>query len=166
MSRLINKKSVIVLVVIALAVATIFIYLYLGTTVFKNKSYQFAQTQADKFLEQHKDDKAIAAYRLVVDHNKSITERYDAALQIAVIYINEQKYDNAIYWYKEAEKIANKEQFGDVQGVALAAELKGDKSTAVTYYKKALDLYPSNSPIVSMEKAQLKQKIIELGGQP
>jgi len=89
-------------------------------------------------------------------------EKFELYLQQGVNYENENKWNDALTSYKNAEAI-NKtsnvyESLGRVQ------ENLGNKTEAINYYKQAIPLLSQNSPMYNSYKQALQDKITALGG--
>jgi tetratricopeptide (TPR) repeat protein len=89
-------------------------------------------------------------------------EKFDLYFQQGINFENQQKWDDALNSYKQAEVIKKTWQL--YQAMGRSAESKGDKTTAVSYYKKALPLVPETDPLHDFNVNQLQAKITELGG--
>lgn len=89
-------------------------------------------------------------------------EKYGLIFQQGITFENEQKFDEAIAKYKEAEAIQANQTVAEA--LARTAEAKGDKTLALEYYKKALERVPVNHPNAEGNKEFFNYKIKELGG--
>jgi tetratricopeptide (TPR) repeat protein len=89
-------------------------------------------------------------------------EKYALYFQQGVNAENQQKWDDALGSYKQAEAIKKTWQIYSAMG--RVAEAKGDKKAAADYYKKALPLVPADLPLHDYNVNLLKAKITELGG--
>jgi tetratricopeptide (TPR) repeat protein len=92
----------------------------------------------------------------------SDSEKYDLTFQQGITYENQEKFDQAIEKYKQAEVL--KATFAVAEAIARAAEAKDDKSLALEYYKKALERIPADEPNAEGYKEIYNYKIKELGG--
>jgi tetratricopeptide (TPR) repeat protein len=89
-------------------------------------------------------------------------EKYDLYFQQGVNNENQQKWDDALNSYKQAEAI--KKTWQIYSAMARVAETKGDKAGALGYYKKALPLVPADLPLHDFNVKNFQTKITELGG--
>lgn len=95
----------------------------------------------------------------------SAKAKHDLYLQQGVTYENQKDYDAAMASYRKAESA--KETMDAAQSIARMAEQKGDKALAITYYKKAIPLIPSQDAMKDALKKYFENKIKVLeGGQP
>lgn len=89
-------------------------------------------------------------------------EKYELYLQQGVNSENEEKWDDAIASYKNAEAIKKTATVYIALGRASAA--KGDNKAAVNYYKQAIPLMNTQDPMYEADKRRLEDKIKALGG--
>lgn len=95
----------------------------------------------------------------------SAQAKHDLYLQQGVTYENQANYDAAMESYKKAE--AAKESMDAAQSIARMYEIKEDKASAITYYKKAATLVPEDETMRDALKKYFENKVIVLeGGQP
>jgi tetratricopeptide (TPR) repeat protein len=79
-------------------------------------------------------------------------------------YLERGNYEDALFYYLDAVKIAPEENVNAYLGVANAAEGKNDKVTAKNYYQKAVDFYNKeqgagtyNNQIVSLLQDKIEK---------
>ncbi len=94
--------------------------------------------------------------------SRSNDEKFELYIQQAVNYENQQKWDDALNSYKQAESL--KQTSGLYESMGRVAEAKGDKTAALGYYKKAVPLVPTADPLHDFYVNQLQSKITGLGG--
>ena len=97
--------------------------------------------------------------------NLSDGAKYELHMQQGITYENETNYDAAMESYKKAESVHASTDAA--QSIARMYEAKGDKSSAITYYKKAITLIPKDDAMYEATKKFFENTIIVLeGGQP
>lgn len=89
-------------------------------------------------------------------------EKYELYLQQGVNNENDEKWDDAIASYKSAEAI--KKTATVYIGLGRCYEAKGDKQTAVNYYKQSIPLLDSNDPMYEADKRRIEDKVKAFGG--
>lgn len=90
--------------------------------------------------------------------------KYTLLMQRGITYENQQKYDDAIKTYQEAEAIKATQAIAEA--IARAAEAKGDKQLAIEYYKKAISrIDKETNPRAESEQSYYEKQIENLGGQ-
>jgi tetratricopeptide (TPR) repeat protein len=94
----------------------------------------------------------------------SNSDKYALYFQQGATYANEGKYQAAIDSFKQAEAVTPSQSLAEA--IANAYEQLGDKPNAIVYYKKAISLISSDSPVGDDDKSVLEQKVRDLGGQP
>ncbi len=104
-------------------------------------------------------NKEIATSIANTDNND---EKYALYFQQGVNAENQQKWNDALNSYKQAESIKKTWQIYSAMG--RVSEAKGDKTAARDYYKQALPLVPADLPLHDYNVNFLKAKITELGG--
>lgn len=119
-----------------------------------------------------KDAQNLANTGKIEDSNKQIAagianassndEKYELYLQQAVNNENEEKWDDAIASYKNAEAIKKTDTV--YIGLGRAYEAKGDKAAAANAYKTAIPLMKTDDPMYEADKRRLEDKIKALGG--
>ena len=107
----------------------------------------------------NQSNKQIASSLATTDNND---EKFDLYLQQGINYENQSKWDDALNSYKQAEAI--KQTYSLYKSMGRVAEAKGDKASALSYYKKALPLVPTNDPLHDFYVNQIQAKITQLGG--
>jgi len=98
------------------------------------------------------------------DPNLTTEQKFTLQFQQGLNYENQQKYADALTWYKKAEATMPTE--GSAQALARASAGAGDKSAAIAYYKKAIARISPNSPVKDSTKANYELQIQNLGGTP
>lgn len=92
----------------------------------------------------------------------SSDEKFELYLQQGLNFENQQKWDDALTSYKNAEAI--KKTANVYESLGRTEEGKGNKAAAVNYYKQAIPLLNQDSPMYASNKQKLQEKITELGG--
>ena len=95
---------------------------------------------------------------------KTPQQKYELYFQQGTTYTNQAKYKEAIASYKEATAFRQTQSL--YYNMALAAEQLDDKSAAISYYKKAIQLIPKTNPVGDGDKTSYEARISELEGQP
>ncbi|HSX16646.1 MAG TPA: tetratricopeptide repeat protein [Patescibacteria group bacterium] len=94
----------------------------------------------------------------------SNSDKYALYYQQGVTYQNENKPQQAIDSFKQAEAIQATQSLETSIGDSYVQ--LGDKTQAIAYYRKAIDLIPTaGNPVAGDDKSALEQKISDLGGQ-
>jgi tetratricopeptide (TPR) repeat protein len=89
-----------------------------------------------------------------------------AYVQLATTYSNAEKYDQAISYYKKAQAIDGTDKLDVVTGLAYTYEAQGNKTDAITYFKKAITLTQKGSdPSKNADIQGFKYEISQLEGQ-
>lgn len=88
--------------------------------------------------------------------------KYSLVFQQGITYENEEKYDEAINSYREAESIKETQEVAEA--IARAAESKGDNELAISYYKKAITLIDDTKPRAESIKQYYEASIKSLEG--
>lgn len=109
----------------------------------RNSSMEKAQQGFGKAMSaytQGDEAKAIELFTNVADNNKSTPQGAYSAFLIGTIYLNQDKYDEAIEWLSQ---VTGRKDAGFIPGEAMEAlgtayEGKGDMEKAVANYEKAL----------------------------
>lgn len=94
--------------------------------------------------------------------NLSTQAKYDLYMQQGVTYEGQKNYDAAMESYRKAESL--KETTEVTSAIASLAESRGDKQTAITYYKKAIPLIPEDDAMKDSLKKYFEDKVTELEG--
>jgi len=86
-------------------------------------------------------DKAVEAFKTVVDNNKSAPSAVYSAYMLGHIFLRQQRYDEAITWFNAA--LSKNAQTGFVgasalEGLAACYEAKGNLQESLNYLKKAV----------------------------
>lgn len=89
-------------------------------------------------------------------------EKFELYLQQGLNFENQEKWDDALTSYKNAEAI--KKTANIYESLGRVEENKGNKTAAINYYKQAIPLLNQNSPMYASYKQKLQEKITELGG--
>jgi tetratricopeptide (TPR) repeat protein len=135
-------KNNTVLASVALALVFILVVGAVYMTI-RRSSIEKAQEGFGKAMSAYvrgDEAKAVELFTNVADNNKSTPQAAYSAYIIGSIYLNQDKYDEAIEWLSQ---VANRNDAGFVPGEALEAlgtayEGKGDIDNAKKYYDKAL----------------------------
>ncbi len=138
----------------------------------KAPSNPAAATATDTLPDAVQKARDLAAAKNFSESNKQLSagiaatsnndEKFELYLQQGVNAENQKKYDDALTSYKNAEAI--KQTWPLYVSLGRTSEEKGDKAAALSYYKKALPLIPSDDPLITADTNELKAKITELGG--
>jgi tetratricopeptide (TPR) repeat protein len=96
--------------------------------------------------------------------NLSNDDKYTLYYQQGANYENYGNNQAALDSYKQAAQ--NKQTQEIYESMAEVAVKLGDKSAAITYYKKEIQLIPTNNPVAKSDKASIEKSITDLGGQP
>ena len=94
--------------------------------------------------------------------NATNDDKYNAYWQLGVNASNNNQPQQAIDYFKKAEAIKSTYTISHL--IAEQAEIIGDKTTAIEYYKKAITQLNTGSPVYDSDKSYLEAKITELGG--
>jgi tetratricopeptide (TPR) repeat protein len=89
-------------------------------------------------------------------------DKYNAYWQLGVNASNSNQPQQAIKYFEQAEAI--KPTYTVSHLIAEQAEMLGDKTTAIAYYKKAITQLDKNSPVYDSDKNYLEGKVTSLGG--
>lgn len=89
--------------------------------------------------------------------------RYDAELMLGNVAIKTGDYHQAYQAYLYADSLSSKPNLEVKLGVAQAATAVGDKATAISYYKQAVELTPKSA---TEKIGELEDEIRGLGGTP
>lgn len=100
------------------------------------------QTAAARFAEGKYDD-AAAAYQWVLDHNKAPLFQAAAAQNLAAVYLQQKKYDQALQAAATPVDAAFQPVLSESKGDILAAQ--GKAAEAKTAYQAALDKLPEGA---------------------
>jgi tetratricopeptide (TPR) repeat protein len=103
-------------------------------------------------------NKQIASSLATTSDNR---EKFNLYMQQGINYENEQKWNDAMNSYKQAEAL--QKTWSVYRAMGRVAESQGDKAAAVGYYKKALPLIPDD-PLREFNTNEMNAKITELGG--
>lgn len=128
-------------------------YMTLMTTterLIDNRKYQQAEQQLKSYLQ------------------KDVAEKYErgAAVRLATVYFNYEKYDQATEWYKKAEAIDGKPTADVAIGLAYTYDAKGDKANAIKYFKQAIELAEkSDDPMAESDKRSYEFEVKRLEGE-
>jgi len=119
--------------------------------------------EADKLATEGNLQGGVDLIDDAIENSSDSHERYILYSEKASLLLNNGKLDEALAAAKlayEAEQIA-----GAAALVAQIAEQKGDKPTAIEYYRKAAELTnPEASPLADEEKRHYEQKVAQLEG--
>lgn len=96
--------------------------------------------------------------------NVSDKDKYTLYVQEGVTYSNDKQYQKALDAFKQAEAVRS--DFTTSHLIAEQAEALGDKTTALTYYKKALSQLDTKAISYRSDKQVYEDKIRSLGGTP
>ncbi|MFZ2125162.1 MAG: tetratricopeptide repeat protein [Candidatus Saccharimonadales bacterium] len=122
------------------------------------------QTTVDAQVLARKGDPA-AAVAKYDDAINSISDSYQKSILTinkAIIYLNNEDYEQALKIAKEAETIdAN---FAVVKIIAQIYAEKGDNPNAITYYKKTIELIDKDDPLAGDDAIYYQSVIDSLGG--
>lgn len=88
-----------------------------------------------------------------------------AYVNAAIDFINARQYDDAISSCKKAETLQGV-TFEEATVAAQAYSGAGDKPTAISYYRKAIQLVPAGQTGRDFQIGIINQDIVALGGQP
>lgn len=89
-------------------------------------------------------------------------EKFELYLQQGLNFENEQKWNDALTSYKNAEAL--KKTSNVYESLGRVEENLGNKTDAINYYKQAIPLLNQNSPMYASYKQGLQDKITALGG--
>jgi tetratricopeptide (TPR) repeat protein len=91
--------------------------------------------------------------------------KFQLLMQLGVVYKNQKSYDKALDAYRQAEAIH--QTYDLANAIASVAEAKNDKPLAVSYYKKAIALVPTDDAMRDSIKKYYQDRITALeGGEP
>lgn len=96
--------------------------------------------------------------------NVSNDDKYTLLVEEGVTYSNNHQYQQALDALKQAEAVSS--TFTTSHLIAEQAEALGDKSTALTYYKKALTQLDTTAISYKSDKTFYENKVRSLGGTP
>jgi tetratricopeptide (TPR) repeat protein len=96
--------------------------------------------------------------------NVASTEKYQLLVQQGVNYSNDKKPQQALEAFKQAEAIQQTSTVSHL--IAEQYETLGDKTTAITYYKKTISQLDKKSPLYDADKKHYEEQITALGGKP
>lgn len=112
-----------------------------------------AYARADELAFAGKYDEAQALLAQAVNAAVNPTDKARYILNRATLAYNQQKYQEALDFAKEAEKVSASSL--TAQQIAENAEALGDKATARDYYQKAIDRY---DPALKAQDAVILQE--------
>jgi tetratricopeptide (TPR) repeat protein len=128
--------------------------------------YQSLMTTTEKLMDVQNYTEA---ERQLTDYLKSssLPKKYQrgAHVRLATIYVNAQKYDQAIAEYKKAEAMDGKPTADVAVGLAYVYEAKDDKQNAIKYFQEAVKLAEkSDDPMADADKKSYQYEIKVLEG--
>jgi len=94
----------------------------------------------------------------------SADDKYILYYQQGANYQNNGDNKSALESYKQAA--AAKKTQNVYESLGAVAHLLGDDTSAIAYYKQAIQLIPPNTPLSGNYKSNYEQIITQLGGQP
>ena len=109
-------------------------------------------------------DEAAAMAEATYDKLEDKAQKHDSAVQTAVIYESNGKYQDAIEWYLKADALDPGKR-GAVTGLGRCYEAIGDKQKAIEYYKKAIALEGQVAPGAQNESAYYQYRLDKLTGE-
>jgi tetratricopeptide (TPR) repeat protein len=96
--------------------------------------------------------------------NLSADDKFTLYTQQALNYENAGNNQAALDSYKKAAQ--NKQMQSLYESMAEVSVKLGDKTSAINYYKKAIQLILPSNPVGKSDKESLEKNITDLGGQP
>lgn len=119
----------------------------------------------DTLASNRKYDQAAAQLKEYLDTKPPKKFERGAQVLLATNYVNAEKYDEALEWYKKVEQSDGTDKADVVVGMAYAYDAKGDKANAITYFKKAVALAEkSDDPMANADKKSYLYEIKRLEG--
>jgi tetratricopeptide (TPR) repeat protein len=118
--------------------------------------------EAQELNSQGDYDGANATIEEGLNETSDDSVKYELYLQQGLNYENQEKYDEAIKSYQDAEAISA--TYTVYESIGRVAELKGDSQLAIDNYKKAYETIDTDYPMADADKSDLESRIKDLGG--
>lgn len=127
--------------------------------------YNSLVTTNDKLASSRNYEQAVKQLKDYLATNPPQKYERGAMVLLATTYVNYEKYDEALEWYKKVEKMDGQDKADVVVGMAYTYDAKGDKANAITYFKKAVVLADkSDDPMANADKRSYEYEIRRLEG--
>lgn len=140
----------------------------------RNKSKLSDQERHEKTLQTvdrqsaaQNYDGSIEELSIALDGAEDPSTRYQYMGRLATNYYNKEDWENAIYWYEQAQATGQPGAENFSLEIAISAENMGDNEKAIEHYQKIVDLLkaqPGN--LAKSRAANYETKIKKLGGTP
>jgi tetratricopeptide (TPR) repeat protein len=127
-------------IAVCLLVGGVWVYLYLNRTGVEKAQDAFGKAMVAYGTGD--EQKAIEAFKTVVDNSRNSPQAVYSAFILGNTFLRQERYDEALTWFKTAA--SNKSRSGFVgadaqEGMAVCYEAKGNREEALNCLKKALD---------------------------
>ena len=126
----------------------------LPTSVVSAKNY------ADKLGDSGQINDALSEYDKAIASAKDNYSKAYLLQSKATVYFNNRDYDNALETAKKADELSNSSASNYL--IARVYEEKGDKDSAVLFYKKAIELVDEEDPVAGDDIQYYQDKIRRL----
>lgn len=107
----------------------------------KFESAQNAYIIAKDFMRSGQHKLAIENFLMAIKRDENFVLAYD---DLAVCYRQQEKYNDAIKYYKKSLEIYPEGDFA-LMNIAVVYSLKSDFKTAISYYEKLIQYHPNNA---------------------
>lgn len=129
----------------------------------KTKQAQSKASDADKLANAGNVNGSVAALDEAIKNTNDTHSKFIYYSQKALILYNNKQLDEALVAAKKAFELEQKQDAAAFVGQI--ARDKGDKPTAIEYYKKAIELVDANgSPMAEKDKKYYQDIVTALGG--
>jgi tetratricopeptide (TPR) repeat protein len=127
-------------IVACLLVCGVWVYTYLNRTGVEKAQDAFGKAMVS--YSSGDEQKAIEAFKTVVDNSKNSPQAVYSAFILGNTFLRQERYDEALTWFKTAT--SNNAASGFVgadalEGMAVCYEAKGNREEALSCLKKALN---------------------------